>query len=439
MKFKHYEEGWHSNVHCVGETFNQESWKYRSCHFQNFCFDLRNQSFVLFTSMEQEKLEESMNQAHVPEFKTAFGMNTTVSIGGINQKWGKDQNRLEWFPQLRSLDEIRNDGYYEFLNDAALIPFHSFAGFNPGHLVWDDFLPIYTLLSMFQLLEKDLVLMRFKPVFWQWASCDRRWNNASRKPYCKTMMKKFLPLLGQSLDIMTTQENVNMTWSDVKSESFNKTKYVCASNGAAGLGMLTDHGSKLHGWMKKDYEYSHNFGRGALLYNFRNWMLNNINVDPYKAISKPTYKIVFNVHSSTTASRNIHFREHMKRLKEQLGEKYPMEILPVQMSSMSLEEQTDLVAGASIMVTMCGGGAVTAMFLPKGASLFAFFNEEEKGGDTKARLDWDLVNNLSYLRVHWLPRPQNFGRMAAGPTEADFKAFIRLMDHELDIISHTTQ
>ena len=44
--------------------------------------------------------------------------------------------------------------------------------------------------------------------------------------------------------------------------------WVCASNGAAGLGMLTDHGSKLHGWMKKDYEYSHNFGRGALLYNY---------------------------------------------------------------------------------------------------------------------------------------------------------------------------
>ena len=75
------------------------------------------------------------------------------------------------------------------------------------------------------------------------------------------------------------------------------------------------------------------------------------------------------------------------------------------------------------------------MFLPKGASLISFYNEIEKGGDTRARLDWDLLNNLSYLRVHWLPRPQNFyGK--GGPSVADYQAFLSLIDHELDIISH---
>lgn len=259
IKFKEYQDGWHSSVHCIGDNFGPEAWRYRSCQFQNFCFDLHNQSFVLFTSPEQKQLEEAMNHADVTEFKTAYSMNTTVALGGLNQKWTEEGiQKLEWFPQLRSLDEIEKTGYYEFLNDAVLLPFHSMAGFNPGHLMWDDFLPIFTILSMFQLVEKDLVLMRYKPVFWQWASCDRRWNSGLRKPYCKTMMKKFLPLLGQTLDTMTSQENVNMTWSNTDADAVNKTKYVCAPNGAAGLGMLTDHGKKLHGWIAEDYEYSHN-------------------------------------------------------------------------------------------------------------------------------------------------------------------------------------
>ena len=35
------------------------------------------------------------------------------------------------------------------------MPFHSLNGANPGHLVWDDFLPMYTLLDMFQLLPEN--------------------------------------------------------------------------------------------------------------------------------------------------------------------------------------------------------------------------------------------------------------------------------------------
>jgi len=382
-----------------------------------------------------------MQNAKLTEFTPSFSLNTTVSIGGINFKWGKDHLHMEWFPELRSVEDVKSiGGYYTFSNDAVLLPFHSLAGFNPGHLVWDDFLPIYTILTMFNLLdgEKDLVLMRYKPTFLQWASCDRRWNNAQRKPFCKTMLKKFLPLLGQSLEIMTTQENVNVTWTEEIRNigATNRSKYVCADNGAAGLGMLTDHGPKLHGWKKKDYEMTQNFGRGGMLYEFRNWMVNNIDIDPFKQISKGPYKIVFNVHSSTTAYRNVHFNEHMRLLKERLGYKYDMDLRAETMSKMSLYEQVDLVSGAAVMVTMCGGGAVTAMFLPKGASLLAFFNEKETGGDTMPRLDWDLLNNLSYLRTHWLPRPQAFPGHE-GPREADYEAFVSLIDHELDIISHT--
>lgn len=378
-----------------------------------------------------------MKDAKLTQFTTAFSMNTTVAIGGINNKWAKDVKYMEWFPEIRSVEEIESSGgYYTFMNDATLLPFHSLAGFNPGHLVWDDFLPIFTILTMFQLLETDLVLMRYKPEFLQWASCDKRWSKG-RKPHCRTMMRKFLPLIGQSLDVMTTQENFNVTWAEDNSNT-NRSKYVCADNGAAGLGMLTDHGPKLHGWDVEDYVISHNSGRGGMLYEFRKWMMTNINIDPHKSISKGPYTIVFNANSSNKATRNVHFKEHTKRLKDRLGKKYDLDIRVEAMSNMSLHEQIELVSGASIMATMCGGGAVTAMFLPKGASLLTFFSEKERQGNAMPRLDWDLLNNLSYLRVHWLPRPQKiqFGNHE-GPREVDYEAFISLIDHELDVISHS--
>ena len=441
IHYQPYEEGWHSNVHCIGDNFGKDAWKYRSCHFQNYCFDMSNQSFVLFTSPEQLHLDTAIAKVEKDALTTpSFGNETTVSVGGINSKWGNDVKHIEWFPKLSSVDEMKKaGGHYTFSNEGTtLLFFHSLAGFNPGHLVWDDFLPIYTLLTMFQLLDKDLVLMRYKPVFWQWASCDRRWNSGRRKPFCKYMLGKFLPLLGQTLERMTTQENFNMVWSKDSSAITKKSKYICAPNGAAGLGMLTDHGSKLHGWKKTDYQSTQNIGRGGLLYDFRNWMLGNINIDPYQTISKPTYRIVFSIGSSTTTSRNVDFKNHIEKLKIGLGNKYnsKLDIRVVKMTSMSLKEQVELVAGASIMVTMCGGGAVTAMFLPKGASLFAFFNAKEKGGDTAPRLDWDILNNLGYLRVHWMPRPKK-SSSSNETSEADYEAFVRMVDHELDIISHT--
>ena len=437
--YRPYVPGWHSSIHCVGDNFAPYAWKYRSCRFSNFCFDMSSKSFVLFSSPELLNLEKAMKDAKLTRFTTAFSMNTTVSIGGINNKWPNDDiQNMEWFPEIRSVEEIESSGgYYTFTNDATLLPFHSLAGFNPGHLVWDDFLPIFTILTMFQLLETNLVLMRYKPKFLQWASCDKRWSKG-RKPHCKTMMRKFLPLIGQSLEVMTTQENFNVTWAE-NNNNTNRTKYVCANNGAAGLGMLTDHGPKMHGWDLEDYGITHNSGRGGMLYDFRNWMVTNINIDPYKRISKSPYIIVFNVNSSNKATRYVHFKEHMKRLKDRLGKKYDLDIRVETMSNMSLHEQIELVSGASIMVTACGGGAVTAMFLPKGASLLVFFSEKERQGSAMPRLDWDLLNNLSYLRVHWMPRPQriSFGNHE-GPREADYEAFISLIDHELDDISHSS-
>lgn len=79
------------------------------------------------------------------------------------------------------------------------------AGFNPGHLVWDDWLPIYTLLSMFGVLndnhDAQLILMRYVlPGNGMWATCD---FNIINKERCRHMFEKFLPLMGIHSNSMT--------------------------------------------------------------------------------------------------------------------------------------------------------------------------------------------------------------------------------------------
>ena len=91
-----------------------------------------------------------------------------------------------------------------------------------------------------------------------------------------------------------------------------------------------------------------------------------------------------------------------------------------------------IASKSTIFITGCGGGAVTSMFLPRGGSVFLYFLEDGGLKDnretaTPARLDWDLFNNLAYLKVHWLPKRTMH-------TETDLRALSFLVQHELDSI-----
>lgn len=352
---KEYKEGFHSNAHCVGENFQRDAWKFRSCQFQNLCFDVEDREFVLFQSEEQIMLEKALSHEKLDLFWAASNMNTTVSVGGLNPKWGKEHKDLEWYPKLRPIEDLeRQGGYYMLSDDKILIPWHSMAGFNPGHLVWDDFLPLYTLLSIFDLTEKDMVLIRYDlKKLAMWASCQRQWIK------CRPILKKFLPLIGVELEQTSTQ---NDTTLEIASDK-KKSKYVCASNGAAGLGMLTDHGTKLHGWVKKDYEYAYNIGRGGTMFQFRNWMVDKLlgSTNKKRNINEPPYRIVISNGSSDKPSRKVYFHDHAKFLKKKLGSKYNLDVREVELAKLSMKEQVELASEASIFISMCGGGAVTSM------------------------------------------------------------------------------
>jgi hypothetical protein len=389
-------------LNCVGENFQPDSWKHRSCHFQFFCFNVTNRKFQIYQRQEDRVVLPWSQQVPLMDLSESLLSISTVgiSLGGINLKWQKGIQRLQWFPQVMSEPPTE---FYALPENVVMIPFHSLGGHNPGHTVWDDFLPMFTLMQIFLLSSDDheiLALRYHLEGEGLWASCE-----ASEKvDDCQRLQEKFWPLLNNH-SYPRTQQNV-----EFQVDGFQKTDLVCAKQGLAGMGDLTDHGTqKVHGWHPEDYKITHNHGRGGLFWKFRIFCLENMGVSTHSnALRQAPFRVVISVQSSSNKARNLDFTEQHKYLTQTLSGE-GVDVSKVVLKDLSLKEQVQLASETSIFITGCGGGAVTATFLPRGAAAIIYYSEE--GGQKQnvatglpARLDWDLFNHLSYLHVHWFPR-----------------------------------
>jgi hypothetical protein len=431
-----------SRIHCVGENYRTDAWMHRSCQYSMLCFNTSDQKFVVFQTMRERLLSVYLAKrpfAHSSTTLLRYGSNRTnsVALGGLNQKWSQDGiSRLEWMPEIRVIESSNETmSYYELPSDVVLIPYHSLNAANPGHLIWDDFLPMFTLLSMFQLTDRDVLPLRMVLQDGQrglWASCD---HTDDKRQACQAMIDKFVALLlGDDSPYQVTS---SLGYSFQTRGGPARSELVCARTAVAGMGTLTDHGAyKSHGWEEADYAVTHNHGRGGLLYEFRNYMLTNLGLPTHPrnlangmTTRRSPHRIVFSIKSSDIMVRHLDFTKQ----SEQVRQAFPNEIVEsYTFKELSVKEQLEIASGASVYITLCGGGAVTAMFLPKGSSVIVYYSESSgfhngRPSGTPALLDWDLFNSMSHLRVHWLPRNTMSGK-------TDGRALTLLIEHELEII-----
>lgn len=292
----------------------------------------------------------------------------------------------------------------------------SFTANNVGHLLWDSLLPIYSLVSIFGLSESKPLVLRYiltgRPLPY---TCEDKFAEK-----CKENFEKLLPLIGvSSTEFSSTLDPV----LDLIHEA--KSKYVCSSHGAAGIGYLTDHGIMAHGKFVSDYRGTHNYGRGPIILGFRNFMLRNMGLElPSRVSAVFPIRITFSLHSSGRDHRNLDFASQISAL----GALSDPRIIvgSHQFSELSMEEEIEIVAQSSILITACGGGAVSSMFLPRGASLIMYY-ADKKEGVANAKLDFDFLNNMGYVRTHWLST-KNMNK------QTSLESFIRLVLHEIEVI-----
>jgi len=427
----HYQEGpmEYSTVACVGDNYQEDAWLYRSCQFRHFCFDVEEKEFVLVQSpQERQWLQQYAHSKSL--VGAAMNTNIPVALGGLNAKWSAQAfPKLKWFPRV--LEEPIT-GYYELPDDYVWVPYHSMAGFNAGHLVWDDFLPIHTLLTMFGLFGDDddesrnlqplltRYVLKDEPL---WATCD---FNDQMKDKCDKLTPRFLPLMKIEPSTFSTTNDFRL---DITKR---QSKYVCARYGAAGIGMLTDHATKSHGWEPRDYQTTHNVGRGASLYSFRNFMMRNMGISTALLSPEPPFHITISANSSQSVARSFGFEQQIQGVQKEFSRNETL-VHAHTMKELSLQDQITLASKSAVFVTSAGGGAVTATFLPRGATLIIYYQGDGSRVQNKrtykpARLDWDLFNHLSYIRVHWLP-------VEGMDTPQGIEIFTQLVRNELNAIA----
>jgi hypothetical protein len=339
-------------------------------------------------------------------------LNTKVMVGhSIRLITGEP-----WFPTTTT-DSFTS--YYELDPDVVWLPYYAQKpnANNPGHLLWDYFLPLYKLVAMFVMDNNKLLLTNLD-----------QWYIRNAKDPCFNITAKFLPLLGVDPATLFNSYDPQLQLTD---GGEIKSKYVCVRHGAAGIGMLTDHGVKTHGQLIDDYRIVQNAGRGPFFWEFRNFMLANMRLDKPTVFQRP-YQITISINSSNNPSRKRDFAKQVQMLRNSFSVK-DVVVRTVNMVKLSLPEQIQIVKQSAMFVSVIGGAASTAMFLERNACLVLFFDDVDdlvkgRGHDPKMpnMMDWDFWNHASYLRVHWLP-------LSTMGKAVDLQVLVQLARNELEI------
>jgi hypothetical protein len=162
-----------------------------------------------------------------------------------------------------------------------------------------------------------------------------------------------------------TNQNITFQTNDKP-----KSKYICARRGVAGMGSLTDHGTqKSHGWQSRDYQITHNVGRGGYhFFQFRNVMMNKCRYTHHDHADTAIQYRLFHQTTFGFSAPNSRFANDIFRRRGRL-----LQIHDHVLQNMALTHQLQLASTASIFISVVGGCAVTAMFVPRGSSLILYY------------------------------------------------------------------
>lgn len=496
-----------SKIHCVGlrassnlhddgsdndDSVDDDSWMFRSCEYENLCVDLDSHEYVVFINDN-----DSDNNDESADDDDDDGDGDLVALGPLNPRWnvgrGFDRgwHKVKWRPTRKrerrsaAASENTDDYYYKYSSHfqlpdtTTLLPLHSMAGHNVGHLAWDDLFAVYKLWRQFAVVDNnnnnnrnnphDMFLVRHQINDTLYANCDIRRN---KRLQCRANFERFVPLLGVNPKTFSTtkQLRLQLLLNNNSTATTTTTSLVCARRALTGTGLLQDHGFRDHGWdvppaaaaAVDDNDNNsnhnatapfltvpHNLGAGRSFFEYAQFLRRHAlaNDDPQtteqsassSVLGQPP-TITFSLRSSRDWMRRQNFTAQIAALRHEYGnndnDESLLKIQALDLRELSLAEQVRLASSTSIFVTTCGGGAVTATFLPRHATLVVFYDarggldfERLSNNGRPARLDWDLLNHAAaaHLRVHWLP-------VNTMDDPVDVELFVRLVRHEVAIL-----
>lgn len=390
-----------STVRCVGESFEPDtsdrSHHSRSCMFQHLCFNTTSERFLLFRSPDEDQVHE-YTQNRKTSFRAIMSStmyNKSVALGPMGKtQLKKEGDRLDlfkWFPDIVEHNAASPVSFYELPHNFVWVPIQVMGGHNPGHLLWDSFLTVFKLLTIFGIEDKPLLVTRMhlgKPV---WGTCEM--TNAILEK-CRKLIPKFIPILATASEWFSTSHDFV-----VETKEPRQSDLVCAPMGAAGLGLLSDHGWGQHGQDASDFVDYRFAGQSSILRQFRDYGMKNLGVVKKPSLKTP-FRVVFSVNSTGSAIRRTDFAQEFAACQKAFQNDPDVTVEAVVLASMSLAEQIEYISETSILISVTGGGTATATFLPDGASLFLIYMV--RSGQPQFH-DFGIFENAGYIRPHWIP------------------------------------
>jgi len=451
------------------ERRKEMDWIFHSCSYHNLCYAPKEGRWLLFTG-DKEKTDA------VP-----------VSIGAINSRWTWDRYRgnsawqmsfrpedvpgplpvghpgFRWaheIPELRSYMAHAQPGVLD--SDVTWILYHSMAAHNFGHMMWDDLGALFLLQKLFGIsIEREAASTEQKrsghlrmpatalPVRFSfpeahpimWATCEFQEKNRKDKiGTCEKLLSQWLPALGLGNGNGTMAERSERQGigkalapprmaHDIKYDP--SVEYVCFPWAVAGIGMLSDHCTKLHGWDEPDFFLSTvcNYGKGGDFAALRNTMVRNLLPDladgrkivtttgstPNERVKREILvqlpprvrrRMIFLIMSSTDGIRSLRLVQEIATAAERFPQ-WEVVVLNAP-GRLTAAEQAYLTATSAVWVSACGGAAASAMLMPRGASVILFHGKSNRrrGAQLPAYLDWDAFSHMSHVNLVWLASPK---------------------------------
>jgi len=391
--YREYMYSWHR---CIGDTIGKHPCKFRSCMFQNVCYDGNSEGVLTYyahpkndISHESEvssgtmvpyermtrtifgKIVRSDHRSSVREFKMNI---VRGSIPVEKVYWAHDKAHSLAKSPKRKIVTVLND---YFIPETW------------SHLLMDNIFPIYRLLSMFGFKEAIVEPLHFSnPCSVKCHECDFNEKNVA----------KWMHLLnGGKFQLQRLQEKYSFA---------SKNNSICFPLVASGLSLFSDHGlgSSHHG-RHLEFPDWNLWGISEPVWSFRELTFKRMGLDPKLSFSNKLHDVVLWQKGSQSVNPGIGVSRWFLEIRRYLdtegcgmGAKVPCSVSTMTMEKLRIREQMQHIGSTKVAISEVGSTSYGAIWLPRGATLILLHMPG-------AKYDYYFWSNIAYITVRFVEIP----------------------------------
>ena len=353
----------YSKYRCVGETVGDEPWKYRSCEYQNICYDGNSRGILTyFADSVDDVTHEVLSCGSMVPYPDDY----RVSLTEIPVKVVRSATpaKASWPSLCRNV----TTSTVTVLNNYLMPLIWS-------HLLMDNIFPIFRLLHMFGHHKKSV-----EPLYLG-NPCQRSCGECII-PNTHT----------QWMDMLTKGQFSVQRLQDKYAWATDQAP-VCFSTMVVGLSLFSDHGQGLsqHGRFLHRPDVAL-WGIGEHVSRFRRCTMKHFNAHDTHGVRMWDVVILrkgksnfSGVRVDTTPMLTILRRMHANA-----------KIQEVTLEDYSIKHQMEIMAQSKVVISEHGSTAYAALWLGKGATLILLHTTQDE------KYDFYLWKNLHEIRVNYV-------------------------------------